>query len=434
MIKTKCFLFSAFVLLNFITASCQPYTDADTTKRIEIPLLGNGYVYDVTKSADESSLDERGFINWTNSQAFAKVYFYLKENKLINVSLKVKAANSSRIKIKLDSTSKSYNINIKPSANYVTIPVGKFTMNDVRYHFIQINGISKEGARFPDIQSMIITGIDTNNINYNTSEYRGAPATHLSYRFPKDSSVSWFYTEVKVPVGVDAVNAYYMTNGFDGGYMGIQANSPTERRFIFSIWSNYSTDNPKEIPADYAVRLIKKGEGVVADDFGNEGSGGHSHLVFNWKNGETYKLLVGAKSNGEHTIFTGYYYAPENKQWKLIAQWDKAKNEGKLLSGLYSFVENFGPNGNDYFKALYGNQWVCTTSGKWIELTKASFTTTASQLKHPVFDYGAGVENNWFYMYSGGFKQVSNINPHDMIERKPEGKMPDINFSALPDK
>ncbi len=430
----KLFFLYAFVILSFSNANCNPHTNADTTKSIEINMQGNGYLYDATKSADESSLDEKGLINWTDDKAFARVYFYPKENGTFNIALKVKAANTSILNIRLDSTTQSYNINIKPSKDYTIIPVGNFIIKDAGYHFIQVKGVNKTGAQFPDIQSLIVSGSSAQNITYNTSEYRGAPATHLSYPIPKDSSISWFYSEIKVPVGVDAVNAYYMTNGFNGGYMGIQVNSPTERRFIFSIWSNYSTDNPKEIPADYAVRLIKKGKDVYADDFGNEGSGGHSHLVFNWKNGETYKLLVGAKSNGEHTIFTGYYYVPENKQWRLIAQWDKAKNEGKLLSGLYSFVENFGSNGNDYFKALYGNQWVCTTSGKWIELTKASFTTTASQLKHPVFDYGAGVENNWFYMYSGGFKQVSNINPHDMIERKPEGKAPDIIFSALPDK
>ena len=225
-----------------------------------------------------------------------------------------------------------------------------------------------------------------------------------------------------------------MTNGFSGGYLGIQVNSPTERRIIFSVWSNYNTDDPKQIPSEYAVKLVKKGAEVNSGDFGNEGSGGHSHLVFMWKPGVVYKFLLGAKPSGDHTIYTAYYFAPENGAWKLIAQWDKTKTGGKLFSGLYSFVENFGPNGNDYFKARYGNQWICTPSGTWIEMTKCALTTTASPAKHQRYDYGAGTENNMFYMFTGGFKEMNNLAPHSIIERKPNGKAPDIDFSALPDQ
>ena len=65
-------------------------------------------------------------------------------------------------------------------------------------------------------------------------------------------------------------------------------------------------------------------------------------------------------------------------KWNLMAIWDKTKTGWKLFSGLYSFVENFGSNGNDFFKAEYGNQWVCTPSGTWIRIDQMSFNHTAS--------------------------------------------------------
>ncbi len=148
----------------------------------------------------------------------------------------------------------------------------------------------------------------------------------------------------------------------------------------------------------------------------------------------TYKLLVGARPAGDHTIYTAYYYAPENGAWRLIAEWDKAKTGGAPLSGFYSFVENFGPNGDDYFKAMYGNQWVCTRNGTWIESDKCYLTTTASPEKHPRYDYGAGVQDNLFYMYTGGFKEMNNARPGAILTRTPGGKAPDIDFSRLPDK
>lgn len=358
-----------------------------------------------------------------------RTYFYPRTTGSVTASLMVKSPRGrTKVSVILDSTGKVYTLDVPRSREWITLPVGTFDIPDARYHFLEI-----KGSTLPDVQSVLFTGPAAEGMICNNTEYRGAPSTHLWYQYPKDSTIAWFYNEVTVPQGVNAVNAYYMTNGFSGGYMGIQVNGPTERRVIFSIWSNYNTNDPKEIPADYAITLIRKGDGVFTGEFGNEGSGGHSHLVFPWENGTTYKFLVGARPAGDHTIYTAWYYAPENGSWKLVASWDKTKTGGKLLSGLYSFVENFGPNGDDFFTASYGNQWVCTPSGTWIEMDKCYLTTTASPTKHPRYDYGAGVENNRFYMFTGGFRRMNNVEPRKVIlSREPTGKAPDIDFSSLP--
>lgn len=397
-----------------------------------VTLFSNGYVYPARESWKENSIGEKGLVRWNDAGVGTRTYFYPQESGRITVAVKLRSSDGeSRIRVQLDGAGKSYEIAVKRGDAFVTMPAGDFDITDARYHYIGITGVSKTGRFFPDIEAVVLSGPAAEHVKYNTGAYRGAPSTHLRYEVPGDSTVAWFYTEVSVPEGVNATNAYYETNGFADGYMGIQVNSPTERRFIFSIWSNYRTDNPKEIPSEYAVKLIKKGKGVFSGDFGNEGSGGHTHLVFPWKNGTTYKLLVGAKPAGDHTIFTAWYFAPENGSWRLIAQWDKSKTGGKLLSHLYAFVENFGGNGNEFFKAHYGNQWVCTPSGAWMELTSCSLTTTADPVKHARYDYGAGVENNQFYMFSGGFKEMNNLTPHSVIRREANGKAPEVDLKAL---
>ncbi|SDD70336.1 protein of unknown function [Mucilaginibacter pineti] len=383
---------------------------ADTTNSVAVPVSGSGYT--------------------VGNNAY-RVYFLTQENGPLQVALKVKDENGSKLICRLDANGKPTTIKVKSSAGYSIVPVATYTVAKSGYHFIEVKETS--GNKLPDIAEAILSGPAAKDVKFNNSQYKGAPATHLTYKVPGDSVAAWFYSEVLVPKIADStVNAYYETNGFNGGYMGIQHNSKNEKRFIFSIWSNYNTNDPKEIPSDYAITLIKKGAGVFTGEFGNEGSGGHSHLVFNWKADVVYKLLVGAKPAGDHTIFTAYYYAPENGGWKLIAQWDKTKTGGKLLSGLYSFVENFGDNGMDYFSAKYGNQWICTPSGKWMELTTARFTTTADKVKHPRFDYGSGVDGKWFYMFSGGFKTVGTTPRGTMITRPANGTPPAIDFNALP--
>lgn len=407
---------------------------ADTSNRTLVPVAGNTYIYPDARQSGNGMIEDDAVQNWSNAAGYNKTFFLAREKGQLWISLQLPAQSApGKLSIGLEGSGKTYTVNVQPSDKGLTsTPVGPFVINDTLYHAVVVKGISKTGNYFPVMNGLVLSGSAAKNIIYNKSTYRGAPATHLNYTIPGDSAAAWFYTEVNVPAGVNAVNAYYETNGFSEGYAGVQVNSATERRFIFSVWSSYRTDDPSKIPADYAVKLLKKGKNVYGDQFGNEGSGGHSHLVFPWKNGNTYKILLHAEPAAGHTVFTAWFNAPENGGWQLLAQWDKLKASGHYFTGLYAFVENFGENGNDFFKACYGNQWICTPSGNWVELTQARFTTTANPAKHQVYNYGTGTEDNRFYMYSGGFSGTPHVVPQRMISRKPNGKAPGIDFTRLP--
>ena len=127
------------------------------------------------------------------------------------------------------------------------------------------------------------------------------------------------------------------------------------------------------------------------------------HLKFAWKTGERQRFLVTAQpADASHTIFAGYYFRPDNKEWMLISSW-KAPKEGKYLRGLYSFSENFvGSNGHLLRKALYENQWIRNASGEWIELTAANFSHDPTG-KADRLDRFMGVEDGRFFLSHGGF-------------------------------
>src|SRR5947207_9931047 len=130
----------------------------------------------------------------------------------------------------------------------------------------------------------------------------------------------------------------------------MQVNSEQERRIIFSVWdagAGSSAKNRSKVDKDDQVSLIAKGDGVNASVFGNEGTGGHSHLKYLWKTGQKQRFVVTAKpTDPTHTIFSGYYFHPDTQKWMLISSW-KAPKDGGGLRGLYSFSENFvGANGH----------------------------------------------------------------------------------------
>ena len=224
------------------------------------------------------------------------------------------------------------------------------------------------------VRSLALEGPASTTSHFNMKPRRNAASVHLAYPVPAVTNIDQAYCEV---TAVDEpVYTFYMACGWNRGYFGMQINSPTERRIIFSVWDsgNEAVDR-KKVSAEDLVTLKGKGEGVYSGDFGNEGTGGHSHLKYMWKTGEKQRFWLKAEvPDPTHTIYSGYWFHPEKKEWMLISSW-KAPKAGSYLRGLHSFSENFGgDNGHLRRKALYGNQWYHTSDGKWNEILTASFS------------------------------------------------------------
>jgi hypothetical protein len=111
----------------------------------------------------------------------------------------------------------------------------------------------------------------------------------------------------------------------------------------------------------------------------------------------------------------------------LISSW-KAPKEGGWLKRPHSFSENFwGSNGHIPRKALYGNQWIRTDKGEWIEITEAGFSHDPTG-KSDRLDRFMGVENGQFFLSHGGF--IEGFTPFGQkFPRAATGKPPgDLDF------
>ncbi len=306
----------------------------------------------------------------------------------------------------------------------MTVSFGTITVADTKAFRFALTGLKKSGATFGDLDALLLTGAATQNALFNLTPQRGAPSVHLNYPIPQDAKVEWFYNEVTVKT--DPIWSYYEACGFARGYFGIQVNSPTERRIIFSVWdSGAEAVDRSKVATDNRVTLLAKGPGVFASDFGNEGTGGHSHLVYPWKTGKTYRFLVHAVPSGETTVYTAYFYFPEKHNWGMIASF-RAPKDGGYLRHLYSFNEDFnGANGQQKRLAEFGNQFIQTTDGKWTELLQARFTHTARGKYADRLDRAAGVDGDRFYLTAGGFK-TSSMKYNDLVTRPADAKPPKI--------
>lgn len=317
------------------------------------------------------------------------------------VALKLPEGATAKLRLTLAGQSREAIVQ-GAGAELVTASFGSFDIAEVGYQCFSLESLNEVGQPFGDLEALILDGPAIAEAHFNLKPRRNAASVHLAYPVDKETKVEAFYCEM---TGVEEpLWTYYMACGWHRGYFGMQVNSPTERRIIFSVWDsgNEAVDRDK-VADDNRVRLMGKGEGVYTGGFGNEGTGGHSHLKFMWKTGQVQRFIVIAEpTDTTHTIYSGYYFRPDTKRWMLISSW-KAPKEGGYMRGLYSFSENFGgANGHVLRKSLFGNQWIRTAEGTWIELTTAGFSHDVTG-RADRRDRFMGLEDGQFFLSHGGF-------------------------------
>lgn len=396
------------------------------TSSLEIGMSGNSYV---TRQHDGARITDKGLAHWTDPKSVVSVYFYLHEPTTADLSLLAKGHSE----IKVSYGKKHFKVRLG-SDDFTQVPVGRISVNKPGYVRIDLQGLSKEGESFGKVKQLVAANV-TGKSNYvtNFADYWGrrGPSVHLAYKMPAGDT-EWFYNEVTVPKEGETMHSYYMAAGFGEGYFGMQYNSPTERRVLFSVWSPFDTQDPKSIPDSHKIKLLRKGPDVQIGEFGNEGSGGQSFLRYPWKAGRTYKFLMHVRPDGQgNTVYTAYFYAPEDKAWRLIASFQRPLTN-TWYTHAHSFLENFNPEqGYLSRKVMYGNQWTRSKEGKWTRITEATFTHDATASAGVRLDYQGGeTKDNRFYLKMGGFFN-GNTSMGTKLQCEPTGEAPEIDWEAL---
>ncbi|MCA6480156.1 MAG: DUF3472 domain-containing protein [Chitinophagaceae bacterium] len=389
-----------------------------------------GYATPTEEKENEIFNPSQRAATWKNPDQSLHYYFYLRRGGTLNITLQAKNKATGTI-LQVTLPGKKTQVSIPRSEKYLPVKVGSTIIKDSGFYEIILDDVRQGGFTVADIQSIELSGTATPGMHFNTKPRRNAASVHLRYPIPDSTKVAAFYSEMTIPASSNAPHSYFMANGFSRGYFGIQINSPSERRVIFSVWDagNEAIDRSK-VPDTNQVKLLAQGRDVVAHGFGNEGTGGHSHWIYPWKNGTTYAFLVTAlhDSASNSTIYTGYFFSPDLRQWKMLASFRAPRDSG-YLRRLYSFVENFsGENGQLKREALFNNQWIQTTDGRWLELTQASFSTDATGRAKDRIDFGGGERDGQFYLWNGGFQQPDAI-PGNTYQRPALKARPQFNVN-----
>ncbi len=395
---------------------------APATTDAVVALAGNGFITSAGPGATEV-ITSNGLANWTSPSTVTSVWFRMAAAGSATLSLDAGLSGSKSSQIRVTANGTPFTVTLT-KGQAKTYAVGTINVPAAGYVRVDLQGISKSGSYFGDVAALRVNTTAALNYANDPANYywsRRGPSVHMGYAVP--ANTEYFYNEVTVPPGQDKIGSYFMSNGFNGGYFGIQVNSATERRVLFSVWD---ADNGAK------TTLVRKGPNVVDNSFGGEGTGGQSYLLYNWVAGNTYRFITRALPDGAGgTDFSAWFYAPETNAWRFIATWKRPATT-TYHAGVYSFLENFiDTNGYLERSVLFNNQWARSSSGSWTELVTARFTGDATATNAQRMDYAGGLQGGQFYLRNGGFFSP-NVPTNQYFTRPATGQAPTVDLSTLP--
>lgn len=239
---------------------------------------------------------------------------------------------------------------------------------------------------------------------------RAARSVHVQWSTTETAA---FYLEMTVERS--APGSYFMSCGWSGGYFGVQELRDGKKVAIFSVWDPTKGDDPKAVRPEDRVELLHEGAGVRINRFGGEGTGGQCMLDFPWVIGEPVRFLVRAELHagndgapGGKTAYAGWIFNPRENSWRHLVTF-RTRNAGKLLRGLYSFVEDFRRDGKsvgEARRAVFAGAWVRSAVGGWMAVAGGRFT--ASRAAWEARDnIDAGPAGAGYFLATGGDAQRS---------------------------
>ncbi|MCR5183869.1 MAG: DUF3472 domain-containing protein [Opitutales bacterium] len=403
-----------------------------------LEMAGNAFV---TRGSGATVDYTKGLVDWSDSKTIVTAYFGIGAPQK-DVDLFIVAKGSGEIGVNINGKKTVFvklDSDVMKEYNLGRIEIGGDSSFQKGYQKIYLRGktLGKDG-KFGEVERIILRGLEgvSTVVPYADSYWgRRGPSVHLRYELPKYKSIEYIYNEITVLKDQDPEGSYYMANGFgEEGYFGFQTLENGKRIVIFSVWSPFKTDDPREIPEELKVKCVRLGKNTKIGDFGNEGSGSKTIMPYEWETGKTYGFLTRVHPNNDKTTdYTSYFFDKEKQRWHLVAKLRRPKTNTWLRSP-YSFVENFSvKNGYKSRAASFSNTWVWDKKGDAFNLDDLTFTTDATGQKGIRTDFTAYLNPNKTaaILKMGGFFN-ENCAHGTTFERQPLNRRePMINFAAL---
>jgi len=241
---------------NAQVASPKPETGAespcwvDTAETHKLVVAGNTFARNGRAAATALVDKNKGLIRWSKEEDQITTYFRTNA-QVEEVSMVLEGSFGSGVTLQVSFGGETRIIKVDGGSE---LDLGTWKIAKAGYQKLVLEGLERSSATFAELVNVMVTGQGVFNYNPESDHYtpgrRGSAVALFHTGYETNQDVQYWYSELEVPEGEDPVGSYFMANGFQGGYFGMQVISETERRLIFSVWSPYKTHNMWEVPED----------------------------------------------------------------------------------------------------------------------------------------------------------------------------------------
>ena len=281
------------------------------------------------------------------------------------------------------------------------------------------------------LHQLQITGSAANKASVLRKRWRPAAAhTKFSSSKAADDIRLWVMEMDAVPGEL----SFYSPITTPFGYYGPswQADGTVNSSFNFSLWS--FKRGGQEPPVEQLSHLLAVGNPKASfSGFDHEGTG---VKIRNWeplagRQGQRQTLALRVEPGEMYDTYYSYFYAADEKQWKLFGVGNKFNNQ-KPLKSLWvgSFVEVPGPapvqRTGPYERVMRYRGWVMDAQGNWYPLDRMASgnidrKTGLTHTKRGV------TADGWFYLQTGGWTFRKMESAKD-VERSSKFTKPEVEY------
>lgn len=362
-----------------------------------------------------------GCTEWTNPDLTLQYNVQIEAKGDMNIRLMLSNDGPSPAYLSFKLGDRTCELKVPPTGGnkkFTIVDAGVFTADYPGFYSIWIKPISKSGQYFPGIMNIQLCTPSADKIFFPTIPDRNASTVNLTYLNPVNESIQGMFVSANVPNAYDYQGTRVSAISNEMYRVGI-ANEENGR-YIFMSWKNvkgykkpsFKYSQFKNFQIDSSNEKISR---II--------------IPYNWMPDQpiSFSLIQTVDTCTEEHLWEARVYNDKKKKWHTICIIDGG-NTHTLIKNWYSAVINSDPNtGNVEHKALFSNPVAITSGGKKYKLTQARFGHDIKG-KCERKDYGAGAENDAFWLSTGGFsfpqatygrvyevKSKNNINLDDKI-------------------
>lgn len=362
-----------------------------------------------------------GCTDWANENAVIEYNVRIMDYGQVTLRLMASNGESESSTIAVKFAGEKTEVNITPTGGdqyFNLFTVGTFDVPYPGFYTIRIFPGKKSGRYFPGIKNIQLAATFAEKIDFSLDPDRTAARVALHYKLP-ETRINSFYVETTVPVDHDYTGTEIATIGNDLVEAGLGHGE--EGKYVYVSWKK----NPGRIQPPMEWSQFKYWEVDTTN---------HHYIKYKipyqWKYDAKIPMsIVTEKDSCDGSLYWRCkIFNLRKKEWYTIASFKDISGKSRG-NDWYSAIQNTDASSGNLERFAYFQTATFMSEGKLSSATSALFSFDYKG-KYDRSDYGAGIDNNRFWLSTGGF-YIQKTSYGACIENKcKELKAPD-NYLAL---